>query len=208
MGASLILLGITLIAGQFFNENIFSYIKLWMPILLIIIGSEVLIYLFFHKKEGSFIKYDFISIFFVSIIGCLGIVFTVGMSSGLIGEWEKVLYAKEMTEELPSSVTPVPEEVSKVVLMYGGSSQVNVQKSNESNLHVFGRYTYTRYGEEKDHFIAGGGVSKTEKIGDTLYVKIKSYPIERGLFRNSGYMDVTIVVPETVQVMNEYHEKF
>jgi hypothetical protein len=206
MGASLILLGIMLIAGQFFNENIFTYIKLWMPILLIVIGLEILIYLSLHKKESSFIKYDFISIFFISLIGCFGIVFTLATSTGLVGEWEKVLYAKEISEELPSYVEPVPQEIKKVIVINGEGNQVSVQKSTESNLHVFGTYSYTLYKDEKQERLDGKKISKTEKIGNTLYVSIKTLPQERGVFRNSGYMHVTIVVPEQIQVMNEYNE--
>ena len=49
----------------------------WWPVLLIILGAEVLLYLLFSKKEQSFIKYDIFSIFFIGVLGSVGIAFTV-----------------------------------------------------------------------------------------------------------------------------------
>ncbi|MBY6037781.1 hypothetical protein KUV80_14005 [Fictibacillus nanhaiensis] len=198
MGAALILLGVTLIAGHYFKENV---INVWVPILLIIVGSEILCYLFFHKKETSFVKYDSVSIFFVSILGTCGIVFTFAAGAGLVGEWENALYAKEITKKLPSYEESISPSIKKVVLVNGEANNVYVQRSTESDLHVFGTHTSMMYKEKnKDTTLPLKKVADTKVIGNTLYLTIHSIPHERGIFRAGGYSNINVVVPEAIQV--------
>jgi hypothetical protein len=49
-------------------------------------------------------------------------------------------------------------------------------------------------------------VAKTKSIGRTLYLTIRAMPQERGLFRTGGYSNITIVVPEGVEVITSSGE--
>jgi hypothetical protein len=201
MGTALILLGITLLTGKFLNQNVIQYLNLWIPMLLIIIGCEVIFYLFFHKKENSFVRYDFISIFFVGILGVCGIAFTVAAGTGLVGEWERALHAKEITKELPSYVETLPPDVNKIVLINGDGLQFSLQRSAEKEIHVFGTYSYTVYDKEKSERFDGNDLSATKTIGQTMYLTVKPLPMEKGIFRSSGYTSITIVVPGNIEMV-------
>ena len=76
MGLSIISLGCFLLFSVKRNSSI-RYTNCMVPVLLIILGAEVLLYLLFSKKEQSFIKYDIFSIFFIGVLGSVGIAFTV-----------------------------------------------------------------------------------------------------------------------------------
>src|SRR5690625_3502190 len=83
MGALLIFLGILLVLSQQLGMKASTIFLAWWPIILIVLGIEILIYIYFVKKENSFIKYDFLSIIFVSFIGMIAIAMTILMSTGL-----------------------------------------------------------------------------------------------------------------------------
>jgi hypothetical protein len=206
MGAALILLGVTLISGHYFKGNVVALMNVWVPVLLIIVGSEIIFYLFFHKKDSSFIRYDFVSIFFVAIFGASGILFTFAAGTGLVGEWEKALYAKEITEELPSYAETLSPEVDKIVLINPEVNNIYVQRSTESDLYVFGTHTSMLYEEKNKEKIIEKKVAKTKLIGKTLYLTIQAMPQERGIFRTGGYSNITIVVPEGVEVITSSGE--
>lgn len=67
MGLSLILLG-GIIFYSTMVEQISAYQLLlsWWPVILIVLGVEMLIYFALNKKEEGRIKYDFLSVFFLS----------------------------------------------------------------------------------------------------------------------------------------------
>lgn len=68
MGLSLIALGVTLFLSQLYNWEVTTFILSWIPILLIILGIEILIYLLLSKQEQPIVRYD---VFFLSCLSFL-----------------------------------------------------------------------------------------------------------------------------------------
>ncbi|NRD77721.1 hypothetical protein HPT25_09715 [Bacillus sp. BRMEA1] len=75
MGALLVLLGLLLFLSKFFELSIVQVMTAWWPILLIVLGIEILLYLFWSRQENPVLRYDILSIFFVGLLGTMGIVF-------------------------------------------------------------------------------------------------------------------------------------
>ncbi len=75
MGLSIIALGCFLLFSVIKGTEVLDSLTAWWPVLLIILGVEILLYLLFSKKEQSFIKYDIFSIFFIGVLGSVGIAF-------------------------------------------------------------------------------------------------------------------------------------
>lgn len=67
MGLSIISLGCFLLFSVIQGTKVLDSLTAWWPVLLIILGVEILLYLLFSKKEQSFIKYDIFSIFFIGV---------------------------------------------------------------------------------------------------------------------------------------------
>ena len=73
-GITFILVGIALILQIFIKQDIFKYVMLMWPIVLILFGIEVLYYS--HKKDVS-IKYDTLGIFLSFLIIIFGSIFSI-----------------------------------------------------------------------------------------------------------------------------------
>lgn len=68
MGVLLIVLGCVLFVSQIQGWSSIQIIfKLW-PLVLIMLGAEILGFLFFSRKENSVVKYDGFSIFIILVI--------------------------------------------------------------------------------------------------------------------------------------------
>src|SRR5690625_7952784 len=74
MGVSLLLLGVLLLLSQFFQVKVTTIFLTWWPVILIVLGLELLVYLFLSKQENPVIKYDFLSVVFVGFICMFAIV--------------------------------------------------------------------------------------------------------------------------------------
>jgi hypothetical protein len=195
MGVSLLLLGILLLVSSIKGYQVFESFIAWWPAILIILGIEILIYQFLSNKEEAFIKYDFLSVIFVGIIGSVGIAFTLLFSSGLLEEVRAAVGATSVTAELPTVVKEIPSPVKSVVVE-ANHFPVSVESTSSNEVTVFGSYevdtnkTIKKLQLEK--------YASFHQTGDTLYIKLQNLSQNELLFRDSGNMEVTVLVPENL----------
>ena len=86
MGASLVFLGLILFFSRFLDLNLVQVMTSWWPLLLVVLGIEILLYLILSRQEKPLLKYDFLSIFFVGLIGTVDIAFALLSATGNMGK--------------------------------------------------------------------------------------------------------------------------
>lgn len=193
MGASLLLLGIVLLLSKLVGLELIEVMISWWPIILIVLGIEILTFLFLSKQEKPFIKYDFLSIIFVGIIGSVGIGFALLSSTGLLESIEDALSSEQRTYDLPPFSKGLNEQVKRVVLNTEDHA-ITVEGSSIPEVSVFGTYSARNAnGEEmipkkEDYIVA-------QQKGDTLFINIKELPYE-----NTGFGDYYVDMQATVLV--------
>ncbi len=74
MGISLIFVGVLLLLGQIKAIQSVYLILTWWPIVLIILGIEILVHIYLSKEEDPKVKYDVFSMIIISVL----IVFSLG----------------------------------------------------------------------------------------------------------------------------------
>lgn len=198
MGLSLVLLGVLLFISQFSDIKMVKPLLVWWPLILVVLGIEILLYLFLSKQENPIVKYDFLSILFVGVIGTIGIGFTILSSTGLLTEAQRFIGAEHTTLNLPE----VGEEVSNTVkrIVVDTNNSVNIEGSNANELHVFGTYRATINKDihapikEKDDYVL------TKVVGDTMYVTLKEPANYEGPFSTYTSMEPTIIIPQHVSL--------
>nr|WP_263323733.1 hypothetical protein [Neobacillus sp. Marseille-Q6967] len=198
MGASLIFLGLFLFLSRFFGSNLVHVLTAWWPILLIVLGAEILLYLYFSRQEKPVLKYDLLSIFFVGVLGMFGIMLAILSTTGVIGKVEEVVAREERSFELPAFSYPVNEEVKRVVLRTTGY-QMTIEATEAREVSMFGTYRAQTVKKEKLIKTADDFVSATQK-GDTLYVNVKTLPNEVGPFYAQQEVAATILIPNNVKL--------
>lgn len=91
MAIILIVLGVILFTSQISGVTALNLItKLW-PLMLILLGSEILYYRFISKDKDSVIKYDILSIFLVMIILFTNLGLYTLMETGIIERLKEII---------------------------------------------------------------------------------------------------------------------
>lgn len=202
MGVALILLGTVLFVSQMKGKDAFDVLIDWWPIVFILLGVELLLYIAVSKMSQPIVKYDIFSVLFVGFICLMSIGFTVLTSTGLLEELRYEVNSEERSEELQDIVKPVPATVNQVVVQNNNPFQVRIDYTSEASLHVFGSYIYTVHKEEERERMSENLVS-VHTIGDTMYVRVERPTRHNGISGRYSYTDVNIVIPEHVQTKIE-----
>ncbi len=198
MGATLLLLGIILLCSQLFDLNLNQILIAWWPIILVVLGIEILVYLLLSGKEKPFLKYDLLSIFLVGVLGTVGIGFAILSSTGLVEKAAEVLDRQEKTFELPEFSKDLSDKVKRVVVQ-AADTPLTIEGVTGSEVAMFGTYRAAISG--KDELIKNPDdyVSVQER-GDTLYISVKKLPSGIGPFDTSVGISPTILVPFNVEL--------
>jgi hypothetical protein len=199
MGASLLLLGVILFLSRFLGMELVHVMTAWWPILLIVLGIEILLYLYLSRQEKSMIKYDFLSIFFVGVLGMVGIAFAILSSTGVMGKVEEAMAREERSFELPAYAYKMDDSIKRVVVRTTGYA-MTIETTAEREVSMFGTYrTETTSRKEKLVKSADDYVFANKK-GDTLYLNVKTLPNESGPFSTYQEMAATILIPADVKL--------
>src|SRR3954470_1419297 len=192
MGASLVFLGLFLFFSKFLGLDLVQVMTAWWPLLLVVLGIEILLYLFLSRQEKSVLKYDFLSIFFVGVIGTAGIVFAILSTTGIMGKVEEVMAREERSFELPAFSYQIDDSIKRVVVRTVGH-QMTVESTEEKEVSLFGTYRVQTAKKAKLLESADDVISANQK-GDTLYLSMKSLPNEISPFSASGEVAATLLI--------------
>jgi hypothetical protein len=198
MGAALVLLGLFLFLSRFMGFDLVHVMSAWWPILLIVLGIEILLYLFFSRQEKSILKYDFVSILFVGLLGMAGILFATLSAAGIMGKVEEVVAREERSFELPDFSYQMDDNIKRVVLRTT-AYQTTIEAIEEKEVSMFGTYRAQTTKKEKLLVSAEDYVYANRK-GDTLYVNVKTLPNEIGPFYSHTEVASTILIPRGVEL--------
>ncbi|MBD8069632.1 hypothetical protein [Bacillus sp. PS06] len=200
MGLSLILLGVILSISQVKGTGAFVPLVMWWPAILVVLGIEILLFLFFSKQENPIIKYDILSILFVGVLGTVGIALTVLTSSGLLEEVHTVVGSEQKTFDLPALAENLPEDIQRVIVETGFQA-VKVEATKEDELHVFGTYRSDILPKEEPPITNVDEYMMTKTVGNTFYIYLKQPKVKNSPFSGS-YTNIspTIVVPENLRL--------
>ncbi|WP_138417971.1 hypothetical protein [Aquibacillus sediminis] len=196
MGLLLIFLGVMLLLSQMIGWDMAMVAMGWLPAVLIVLGIEVLIYLFLSKQEQPIIKYDIFSILLISIIGVLSVGAYVVSSTGIAGAFEQMVEAEEVEGALPVVEHQVDEQVTRIVID-SSEFDVSLEGDNTEQVTILGAF---RSNVLKAEDIEGSDVASIQQIGDTLYVRLFQAPRQQGLRYDHSRYSYTVSVPTDIDV--------
>jgi hypothetical protein len=197
-GGSLVFLGLLLFLSRFMGLDLVHVMSAWWPILLIVLGIEILLYLFFSRQEKPILKYDFVSILFVGLLGMAGIWFATLSATGIMGKVEEVVAREERSFQLLDFSYQMDDSIKRVVLRTT-AYQTTIEATEEKEVSMFGTYRTQTTKKEKPLASADDYVYAKRK-GDTLFVNVKTLPNEVGPFYSHTEMASTILIPKGVEL--------
>jgi hypothetical protein len=199
MGLSLVLLGVFLFLSQINGTQMWEPFMVWWPFILIVLGIEIIAYLFLSKQENPILKYDFVSILFIGVLGTMAIGFTVLISTGIMDEFQSVTRSEEKTFDLPAVEEKLTSDIIKIVIE-AGNQPLKIEASSSNELHIFGTYRTMMDMKNQPPIVESSDYMMTNAVGNTLYVHIKEPGFKTGPFSNRTNIEATVIIPQHIQL--------
>jgi hypothetical protein len=193
MGFSLLFLGLILLFSQVLELKLYQVMISWWPIILVVLGIEILVYLVLSKQEKPFLKYDFLSIFFVGILGMVGIGFAILSTTGIMEKVSEVLDQKEQTLDLPAFSHKLDGSITRIVVKTE-HQPITVEGTPSKEVSMIGTYRATLLKSEKI-IKQAEDILSVKHIGDTLFIEVKELPRQRGPFDSYSSVSATLLIP-------------
>ncbi|GGG86899.1 hypothetical protein [Paenibacillus radicis (ex Gao et al. 2016)] len=195
MGVTLLLLGAA-IAVSIWNGTDSVNLLLWVaPVVFILLGTELLLYLWLAGTERTVMRYDWMSVFFVSVLGVGAVAMVSLTSTGLLGEFRQSLQITERTAVVKTDAVKVPDTVKKIIVQ--SFEQVQLDKAEVQDVRLLGQVQYWAVEPMKQP----ESIISTDTVGSTMYVMIGSFQQKnRGIVSESYHPKLTLVLPQGIEV--------
>jgi hypothetical protein len=198
MGASLLFLGLILLFSQVLNLKLYQVLTSWWPIILVVLGVEILVYLVLSKQEKPFLKYDFLSIFFVGILGMVGIGFAILSTTGILEKVTEVLERREQTLDLPAFTQTLDESIKRIVIKTE-HQPITIEGTPSKEVSMIGTYRANLLESEK-LVDQAEDILHVKQIGDTIFIEMKELPRENGPFDSFSSVSATLLIPSDIKL--------
>lgn len=197
-GVTLLLMGIILAASLWTQIEAYEALSWIGPVIFILLGIEVLLYLKYADAEKTGVRYDWFSIFTVGIISTLSIVLALFISTGLYDEMQRGMQMMQRSVYVSHEPVRVPEHVEKIIVH--SLSNVEHYESDTRELQLLGQLQY--WSAEP---LAPENVNllETNTVGSTMYVMIGT--IDRrdtGWFPSRVHSQLSLFIPEGIEVIH------
>ncbi|CAM4367245.1 hypothetical protein L1N85_22580 [Paenibacillus alkaliterrae] len=198
MGVMLILMGTALAVSIWQDIEAYEMLMWVAPVVFIMLGAELLLYLKFSNSERAIVRYDWISVFFVGAVGLASLGLAFLMSTGLFDELQRGLNMTQRSAFVDTKTVQVPAEVNKIIVHSMGG--VEFGETDTREVQLFGQ---VRYWSAEELERLDDRMMDTKIAGTTMYVMIGT--VER---RDGGFVSdtvdpqLTLIVPKGVEVVS------
>jgi len=208
MGIILVALGSIMLYSQIAGVQSLGLILKWWPIILVLLGVEILVYIFLSKQEQPKVKFDIFSIFIISFIMLAGV--------GVYAITSVVQYAKDNVSILPSidiyknesrfeKYMTVDLGAKDTLKIKNTSGNVEVVKGDSDKIEINADIIIRNNDEEHAAEISDDIIEIINTDIITVYSKTNQYTSKNGSI-GSIRVNYRIKVPEKINV--EIDNKF
>lgn len=200
MAIVLIALGITIFIAQINNLSAVKLsIKFW-PIMLFLIGGEILWFSYKYKDGDVIIKYDVFSVFIVLLIVVVNLGIYSLIETGMMSRITTMVSSQTFTYKLPYNELEINDDIKKIVINSPNCSNLTVRSGENNKITSSGSIHITADSEEKAKELLNNEYIVTHKSAGILYISF----IDTSNYDNKGYSahpyDFMLTLPENKKV--------
>lgn len=141
------------------------------------------------------VHYDFVSIFFIGLLGTVGVALYTVASLGLVEEVKAQVSGERIEKPLPTLERSIAEEIRTIVVQ-AGQQPLTIETNQSGEARLFGSYS-TNVHKEWD--LALADIVQTNRVDDTLYVQLLNGQGE-GIYSEGIRFSPTLSLPYDVAV--------
>lgn len=199
MGLLLIIVGVILLAALIGSVQLTEALLNWWPLLLVIIGVEILAYILLSKEEHPKVKYDIFSMFMIVVI-CIASfgAYTVSMI-GILPRVKAMIASYDHPIIIEEKDISVPTEVNKIVLELSNAT-FDIKGHSESGIKIFGNGNVMTDSQENIDALLAVENIVSRRIDNTLILQFNELPRRTEFNQGIRNLKYTIVLPAEMQV--------
>lgn len=206
MGTVLIVFGLVLLFAQFRKISAVELVFTWWPVIMIILGLEILAAYYFSGEDTPPIKYDFLSITMVLLI--VGV--TLGLygltSMGILPAIVENFGSGPHRVEVPEQRFVLKDGIKNIVVDGSGThsilNRLYVQEGESGQVVALAQAEVSAKSEEDAAALVPDSLVDAHRVGDTLFLDLKSVPAANR-FQYPPYVKHTIILPSDLNVQIE-----
>ena len=197
MGVTLIGIGIAF-AMSLWQEISAYELLLWLaPVVFILLGAELLLTMRMNHKQKYQLKYDWLSLWFVSIISVGALIMSALFYTGITEELNQAFNMKERSLFVDEQVAIAQTVPAKIVVKSTVPLTIE-EHEGLSEVLLTGSVTY----EAKDAItLREQQLLQAKQVGDVLYIFVNNIEHEvSGLVTDRVYSNLILSVPSSIVV--------
>lgn len=208
MGIILITLGIVMLSAQITGLPAVDLILKWWPVVLVMLGAEILIYIYLSKQEQPKVKFDVLSIIIITFIMIASVgTYTVtsvlqglGGNTSLLSAFSVYKYESQFKKNMSVDLGD-----RDTLIINNSSGNIDVVKGDSDKIEIEANITIRNNDEDYAAEISEKLIEVTEKDSIKISSKSSQYTSNRGVIQSIS-INYYIKVPEKVKV--EVDNKF
>lgn len=198
MGITLIIIGIAFAASLWQEISALDLLMWVTPLVFIMLGTEVLLHLKFVNHERYQVKYDWLSTFFVAIIGCGALMIAGLMSTGIFDEISKSMNMKQRAIFVQEESVVQSEAFDRIIVKTFIPVQIE-EHDSLSSIQLTGSVQYESAGQLAE---TEAQYMHTQSVGSTLYIFVNNLEHNSsGFVHDRIYSKLVLNVPSGKEVI-------
>jgi amino acid transporter len=202
LGVLMIVVGITMLAAQLKQMVLLNVFLTWWPIILVLLGGEILWYIYSSKEPEPKVKYDVFSMFIVFVLVFCSIGMYAITSTGIMHRVTETVSSHYVTVEVPRQAVAVSPEVEQVILR-APTGKVRVESADSQEVVLLGTATIKATGQEQAEELAAGMRLVGHIEGNVLLLNIMPTPRASDLKQGALDQEFTVILPKGKKVKIE-----
>lgn len=202
LGIMLISLGIIMLSAQLKQLAILNVFITWWPIILVLLGGEILWYTYSSKEPEPKVKYDVFSMFMVFVLAFCSIGMYAVTSTGIMHKAAEAISSHYITVEIPRQSVATGAEVEQIVVR-APSEKVRIESTDSQEAVLLGSATVRATGREQAQELAAGVRLVGHVEGDVLLLSIMPTPRASNMRQGALDQEFTLILPKGKDVKIE-----
>lgn len=196
MGIVLVVLGVILFLSQVNQLSALNMVsKIW-PLILILLGLEILWFRYSSKDENIVIKYDIFSIFIVFVILFVNIGIYAATEIGVMYRLQNMVLTENYNMDAVLNEYTIDESINKIIINETDNLVIRATEDNKiSGICKFNVYANS---QEEAKKLSSEEYIKYKKSGNTLYVYTINNRNNSNSYSNTS--NIEIFLPKNIDV--------
>ncbi|MBP1925077.1 hypothetical protein J2Z76_000934 [Sedimentibacter acidaminivorans] len=203
MGIVLVAFGLILFVSQIKQSSALNMISTMWPIVLVLLGLEILWFRYSSKDENIAIKYDIFSIFIVFAILFVNIGIYAVTEVGVMSRLQNMVLSEDYNMDAVINEYIIDKNINKIII--NEIDNLDIRATEDNKISGICKLNIYAISQEEAKKLSSEEYIKYKKSGNTLYIYAASNRNNNNSYSNPGSVEMFLPSNIDVEVTDCYN---